>query len=122
MPEMHFQVRWPDGREDHCYSPSLVVREHLQVGDSYPLPDFMRPHALPKVAIPAPKFTAPALDRLLVPTPAGPAMAATPAEPTRRLVCARCAVKISFPEGKFCWNNAQQFGGLAYCREHQALM
>ena len=49
-------------------------------------------------------------------------MAATPAEPTRRLVCARCAVKISFPEGKFCWNNAQRFGGLAYCREHQALM
>lgn len=41
MPEMHFQVRWPDGREDRCYSPSLVVREHLQVGDSYALPDFV---------------------------------------------------------------------------------
>jgi uncharacterized repeat protein (TIGR04042 family) len=41
MPEMRFQVRWPDGREDSCYSPSLVVREHLQVGGSYPLPEFV---------------------------------------------------------------------------------
>ena len=29
MPEMHFQIRWPDGQVDTCYSPSLVVREHL---------------------------------------------------------------------------------------------
>lgn len=98
-----------------------LKRQH-RPADLLALPDFMRPHALPKVAIPAPKFTAPALDRLQVLTPAGPAMAATPAEPTRRLVCARCTVKISFPEGKFCRNNAQRFGGLAYCREHQALM
>jgi uncharacterized repeat protein (TIGR04042 family) len=41
MPEMHFQLRWPDGREDRCYSPSLVVREHLKVGGSYPLPEFL---------------------------------------------------------------------------------
>lgn len=41
MPEMRFQVRWPDGREDSCYSPSLVVREHLQVGGSYPIPEFV---------------------------------------------------------------------------------
>jgi uncharacterized repeat protein (TIGR04042 family) len=32
MPEMHFVVRWPDGAEMRCYSPSLVVREHLEVG------------------------------------------------------------------------------------------
>lgn len=42
MPEMHFQLRWPDGQETQCYSPSLVVREHLQVGTSYPLPDFLQ--------------------------------------------------------------------------------
>jgi uncharacterized repeat protein (TIGR04042 family) len=24
-----------------CYSPSLIVREYLEVGRSYPLPDFM---------------------------------------------------------------------------------
>jgi uncharacterized repeat protein (TIGR04042 family) len=41
MPEMHFLVRWPDGREDRCYSPSLVVREHLKEGGSYPLPEFL---------------------------------------------------------------------------------
>jgi uncharacterized repeat protein (TIGR04042 family) len=25
-----------------CYSPSLVVREYLEVGRAYPLPDFMQ--------------------------------------------------------------------------------
>jgi len=42
MPEMHFHLRWPDGQESVCYSPSLVVREHLQVGQSYALPDFLQ--------------------------------------------------------------------------------
>lgn len=42
MPEMHFVVRWPDGGETRCYSPSLVVREYLQVGCAYPLPEFMQ--------------------------------------------------------------------------------
>jgi uncharacterized repeat protein (TIGR04042 family) len=41
MPEMHFTVRWPDGQESRCYSPSLVVREYLEVGRIYALPDFM---------------------------------------------------------------------------------
>lgn len=41
MPEMRFQIRWPDGFEEACYSPSLVVREHLTVGESYPLADFI---------------------------------------------------------------------------------
>jgi uncharacterized repeat protein (TIGR04042 family) len=41
MPEMHFTVRWPDGQEMRCYSPSLVVREYLEVGRSYPLAEFI---------------------------------------------------------------------------------
>ncbi|MBH0237367.1 MSMEG_0570 family nitrogen starvation response protein [Methylobrevis albus] len=41
MPEMLFHVRWPDGRREACYSPSLVVKEHLQPGASYPLDDFL---------------------------------------------------------------------------------
>ncbi|HVZ88788.1 MAG TPA: MSMEG_0570 family nitrogen starvation response protein [Polyangia bacterium] len=41
MPEMHFIVRWPDGGESRCYSPSLVVRDYLEVGRSYPLADFL---------------------------------------------------------------------------------
>ena len=41
MPEMRFEVQWPDGRIERCYSPSLVVRDHLEVGGTYPLPDFV---------------------------------------------------------------------------------
>src|SRR4051812_38098734 len=41
MPEMHFLVRWPEGDEMRCYSPSLVVREFLEVGRIYPVGDFL---------------------------------------------------------------------------------
>ncbi|ASU37485.1 hypothetical protein hmeg3_03680 [Herbaspirillum sp. meg3] len=42
MPEMHFSVRWPDNSVTDCYSPSLVVKEFLEVGQSYPLTDFVQ--------------------------------------------------------------------------------
>ncbi len=42
MPEMTFHVQWPDGSTERCYSPSLVVREHLTTGTSYELDDFVR--------------------------------------------------------------------------------
>jgi uncharacterized repeat protein (TIGR04042 family) len=42
MPEMHFLVRWPDGREQACYSPSLVVQDFLTPGQHYPLSDFLQ--------------------------------------------------------------------------------
>lgn len=38
----------------------------------------------------------------------------------RRLICATCGSKLSFAEGKYCWNNEARFGGLQYCRQHQA--
>lgn len=41
MPEMQFHVRWPDGTESRCYSPSLVVEEHVSEGTSYKLDDFV---------------------------------------------------------------------------------
>lgn len=41
MPEMRFHVRWPDGSRDACYSPSLVVKDHLAVGQDYPLDAFV---------------------------------------------------------------------------------
>jgi uncharacterized repeat protein (TIGR04042 family) len=41
MPEMRFHIRWPDGAVESCYSPSLVVKEHLTPGESYPLDDFL---------------------------------------------------------------------------------
>jgi uncharacterized repeat protein (TIGR04042 family) len=37
MPEMHFVVRWPDDTVSRCYSPSLVVKEYLEAGQTYPL-------------------------------------------------------------------------------------
>lgn len=41
MPEMRFVVRMPDGNEESCYSPSLIVTELLQEDTRYPLYDFM---------------------------------------------------------------------------------
>jgi uncharacterized repeat protein (TIGR04042 family) len=48
MPEMSVVVRWPDGREQDCYSPSLVMHDHLVEGESYAVADFQRraEHAL----------------------------------------------------------------------------
>lgn len=39
---MWFDVRWPDGSRDRLYSPSLVVGDHLTVGQRYPVADFLR--------------------------------------------------------------------------------
>lgn len=41
MPEMRFHVRWPDGRREACYSPSLVVKDFLAANESYALDDFL---------------------------------------------------------------------------------
>lgn len=41
MPEMRFNIRWPDGRREGCYSPSLVVKDFLTPGESYALDDFV---------------------------------------------------------------------------------
>jgi hypothetical protein len=37
----------------------------------------------------------------------------------RKLICAKCQAKISFPEGKFCWSQERRFGGLQFCRTCQ---
>lgn len=42
MPEMRFVVRWPDGRRESCYSPSLVIKDFLREGESYPVSDFLQ--------------------------------------------------------------------------------
>jgi uncharacterized repeat protein (TIGR04042 family) len=41
MPELYFDVRWPDGRTQRCYSPSTVVADHLAPGESYDVADFV---------------------------------------------------------------------------------
>jgi uncharacterized repeat protein (TIGR04042 family) len=41
MPEVLFVVRWPDGAEETCYSPSRVIKDYFAPGESYPLADFV---------------------------------------------------------------------------------
>lgn len=41
MPAINFNVRWPDGSEESCYSPSTVLREHFKSGDKMPLNEFV---------------------------------------------------------------------------------
>ena len=71
-----------------------LKRQH-RPADLLALPYFMRPRELTKAAMTAPSLS-----------PSAPKFTATapapPAEPAKRLVCARCDVKISFAEGKFC--------------------
>jgi uncharacterized repeat protein (TIGR04042 family) len=42
MPEMIFHIAWPDGSIEPCYSPSLVIKEYLAIGETYAVEDFMR--------------------------------------------------------------------------------
>ncbi|MDD7973138.1 MSMEG_0570 family nitrogen starvation response protein [Roseinatronobacter alkalisoli] len=42
MPETYWTIRWPDGHEERCYSPSSVIAETFSAGQSYPLPAFMQ--------------------------------------------------------------------------------
>jgi uncharacterized repeat protein (TIGR04042 family) len=41
MPEMHFKIQWPDGSEEACYSPSLIIKKYFQPGQDYSLTDFV---------------------------------------------------------------------------------
>ncbi len=41
MPEMRFHIRWPDGTEESCYSPSLVIKDFFVPGAAYPVPEFL---------------------------------------------------------------------------------
>jgi uncharacterized repeat protein (TIGR04042 family) len=41
MPEIRFNIQWPDGSQDSCYSPSLVVKKYFEPGQDYPLLDFV---------------------------------------------------------------------------------
>ncbi|MGB3481906.1 MAG: MSMEG_0570 family nitrogen starvation response protein [Mycobacterium sp.] len=41
MPEMSFDVRWPDGSTQSCYSPSLVMHDYLSTGGRYTIGEFL---------------------------------------------------------------------------------
>jgi uncharacterized repeat protein (TIGR04042 family) len=41
MPELRFVLRWPDGTQETCYSPSTIIRDHFTSGENYLLPEFL---------------------------------------------------------------------------------
>ncbi|MFD4554003.1 MULTISPECIES: MSMEG_0570 family nitrogen starvation response protein [unclassified Streptomyces] len=41
MPEMYFDVRWPDGLTQRCYSPSTIVEDYFAPGGEYELAEFV---------------------------------------------------------------------------------
>jgi uncharacterized repeat protein (TIGR04042 family) len=41
MPEINFQISWPDGTEQVCYSPSLIVKEYFEPEMEYELEQFV---------------------------------------------------------------------------------
>jgi putative flavoprotein involved in K+ transport len=42
MPEVHFQVSWPDGHVQQCTSPSRAIEAHLAPAATYPVDEFVR--------------------------------------------------------------------------------
>lgn len=98
-----------------------LIRQH-RPADLLALPPFMSPKDMP---VQTPSARPDAAQPLPSPAPAqtpGPKAAQNTTDPgAKRLVCAQCGSKISYPEGKFCWNHPARFGGLQYCRDHQAL-
>ncbi len=41
MPEINFKIQWPDGKQEICYSPSLVVKKYFEAGEAYTVSDFL---------------------------------------------------------------------------------
>lgn len=39
MPEVRFTLKWPDGTEEECYSPSTVIKRFFEEGRTYTLDD-----------------------------------------------------------------------------------
>jgi hypothetical protein len=103
-------VRGKDTLQDWA---EKLARQH-QPADLLTLPDFMQPRANE----PLPARTVPTA-RQEPADASGSGGSASIQEPPKRLICATCQTKISYAEGKFCWNNVKRFGGLQYCREHQ---
>ena len=41
MPEIRFRLRWPDGRQQTFYSPSLVIKDYFEEGQAYLVDEFL---------------------------------------------------------------------------------
>lgn len=98
-----------------------LVREH-QPEDLMALPDFMKPNT--RSAASGGVGSACSGEKNAALSSTSLAKSSTPsaaAGGARKLICSHCGERISFAEGKFCWNNGTRFGGLQYCRKHQKL-
>ena len=108
-----FNMRSPDTIKEWG---EKLKRQH-RAADLLALPEFMQPKPRSVQAAVVPKkLTVPPVDvpPSLVPSEGDASLA-------KKLICVQCREKITFSEGKFCWNNAKRFGGLQYCRVHQGL-
>lgn len=108
-----FNLRSPDTIREWG---EKLKRQH-RPADQMDLPDWMQPKPQLAKVVMEPRPSAP----VFAAAPATPAPTQADASLAKKLICAHCREKISFPEGKFCWNNSKRFGGLQYCREHQGL-
>lgn len=41
MPETPFEIRWPDGTPERCWSPSTIIHEHLAAGEQLSVDEFV---------------------------------------------------------------------------------
>jgi hypothetical protein len=101
-----------------------LKREH-RAADFLSLPDFMRPRP-PTAAATSTVNRVPQSPATGMPATTSESKAIGDAPVSsdkieKKLICAACGNKISYAEGKFCWNSSKRFNGLQYCREHQAL-
>jgi hypothetical protein len=101
-----------------------LMRQH-RPANQLELPEFMQPRAFTSSGAGDTEQSAPPIASIETRPPgqavAAQAHAGAGESLARKLICVQCKSKISFSEGKFCWNNEKRFGGLQYCRVHQAL-
>jgi len=96
-----------------------LMRQH-RPANPLELPEFMKPKVALETTAPSKPQTVPKPSPVVTDAVAA-SNPATEGHPLyRKLICATCQAKISYPEGKFCWGQEKKFGGLQFCREHQS--
>ena len=41
MPALNFEIEWPNGEVMECYSPSTIVLQYLQLGDTFTIDELI---------------------------------------------------------------------------------
>lgn len=97
-----------------------LIRQH-RPGNLLELPEFMQVRKPRENAKLAPNPTEPIQSPVDATGSSAVSKIGEACSGEKKLICLHCNSKISFAEGRFCWNNALRFKGGQYCREHQAL-